>query len=99
MRKVLECLKLYSIMYVILVYDIGVKRVSRIQKICKNYLFPVQKSVFEGNITEAKLDSLKMELKQSMDTSMDSIIIYHLDSVKYAKKEQIGIIADDESIF
>ena len=54
MRKVLECLKLYSIMYVILIYDIGVKRVSRIQKICKNYLFPVQKSVFEGNITEAK---------------------------------------------
>ena len=51
----------------------------------------IQKSVFEGNITEAKLKALKEELGHLIDVQIDSVIIYHLDSVKYTKKEQICI--------
>ena len=51
-------------MFVIVVYDINRKRVGRALKICRNYLDHVQKSVFEGNITEGQLKQLKNELFQ-----------------------------------
>lgn len=65
-------------MYVILVYDIHQKRVGKALKICRKYLIHIQKSVFEGNITESKLKALKEELGHLIDTQMDSVIIYHL---------------------
>lgn len=52
-------------MFVILVYDVKTKRNNKILKICRKYLRHVQKSVFEGNLTEAKLKRLKNELKKS----------------------------------
>ena len=45
-------------MYVILVYDIHQKRVGKALKICRKYLIHIQKSVFEGNITESKLKAI-----------------------------------------
>ena len=49
-------------MFVIVTYDVNVKRNNKVLKICRKYLVHVQKSVFEGNITEAKLGKLKSEL-------------------------------------
>lgn len=51
-------------MYVVLVYDIsqeenGARRWSRIFKICKKYLSHIQDSVFEGELSNAQLESLK----------------------------------------
>lgn len=83
---------------VILVYDINQKRVGKALKICRKYLIHIQKSVFEGNITEAKLKALKEELGHLIDVQIDSVIIYHLDSVKYTKKEQIGIVQSTSNI-
>ena len=77
-------------MYVILVYDINQKRVGKALKICRKYLMHIQKSVFEGNITEVKLRALKEELSNLIDTQADSVIIYHLDSVKYTKKNKLA---------
>lgn len=85
-------------MYVILVYDINKKHVGEALKICRKYLTHIQRSVFEGNITEAKLKSLKLELRRIIDVQSDSVIIYHLDSVKYAKKEQIGVVQSTSNI-
>ena len=51
-------------MFVVLTYDVGVKRVSKVLKTCRKYMVHVQKSVFEGNISEAKLEKLKRELKK-----------------------------------
>lgn len=34
-------------MYIILTYDVGSKRVEKVLKICRKYLVHVQKSVFE----------------------------------------------------
>lgn len=79
-------------MYVILIYDINQKQVGRALKICRKYLMHVQESVFEGNITEARLNALKEELAAIVDTGTDSVIIYRMDSVRYTKKEQIGIV-------
>ena len=54
--------------------------------------------VFEGNITEARLQALKSELKKVLDVQQDSVIIYHLDSVKYTRKEQIGVIQSNSNM-
>lgn len=39
-------------MYVILTYDVKVKRNPKVLKLCRKYLTHVQKSVFEGFISE-----------------------------------------------
>ena len=52
-------------MFVIVTYDVNVKRNNKVLKICRKYLVHVQKSVFEGNITEAKLRKLKSLRKES----------------------------------
>lgn len=79
-------------MYIILVYDVRQKRVARVHKVCKKYLNHIQRSVFEGNISETRLNNLKTELSSLTSPQFDSIIIYRLDSVKYIVKEQLGLI-------
>lgn len=79
-------------MFVILTYDVGVKRVSKVMKTCRRYLHHVQNSVFEGMITDAQLSKLKASLVPLIHKEMDSICIYEFDSVKYAKKEEIGAV-------
>ncbi|NMA17595.1 MAG: CRISPR-associated endonuclease Cas2 [Clostridiaceae bacterium] len=85
-------------MFVILTYDIGAKRVSKIMKICRKYLLHVQRSVFEGNITEAHLKKLKNELDREIEKNLDGICIYEFDSTKYSRKEQIGLVTDYSNI-
>ena len=77
-------------MYVILVYDVNQKRVQKVMRICRKYLHHIQNSVFEGMITEARLNSLKNELDSKVNTSEDGIIIYRFDSLKYSSREELG---------
>ena len=79
-------------MFVIVVYDINWKRVEKALKICKKYLVHVQKSVFEGNITEGQLKQLKNEMFHLIKIDEDSVCIYRFEFPKYAKKEEIGTI-------
>ena len=79
-------------MYIILVYDVKKKKVQKVMKICRKYLNHLQNSVFEGNITDAKLTRLKNEIKAVIDVKTDSVCIFRLDSTRYISKEQIGII-------
>ncbi|NLB73748.1 MAG: CRISPR-associated endonuclease Cas2 [Firmicutes bacterium] len=78
-------------MFVILVYDVEQSRTQKMLKKCREYLYWVQNSVFEGEITSADLEKLKMELKNIMDTDEDSVIIYNLRTTKYYSKEVIGL--------
>ncbi len=77
-------------MFVILVYDIREKRVGKILKICRKYLNWVQNSVFEGEITRAKLLKLKTELKKIIKKDEDSILIYKFRTLKYYEREVMG---------
>lgn len=78
-------------MFVILVYDVGQKRVAKALKTCRKYLYWVQNSVFEGNITEANLVKLKVELLNVIDTNKDSVVIYKFRTTKYSSFETLGI--------
>lgn len=53
-------------MYVILVYDFGEKRVNKMLKLCRKYLNWIQNSVFEGEISEARLKELLMQSDKFM---------------------------------
>lgn len=81
-------------MFVILAYDINHKRVGKALKICRKYLAHVQKSVFEGMLTESTLERLKRELGRLIDTDEDTVCIYCMESARYAHKEQIGVVQD-----
>lgn len=77
-------------MFVILVYDVNVQRVSRVLKKCRQYLYWVQNSVFEGETTPGRLKRLKKELKELINHEEDSVIIYEFESTKYARREILG---------
>ena len=77
-------------MYVILVYDIGEKRVAKMLKLCRKYLNWIQNSVFEGDITEVKLKELKFKAKEIMLDESDSLIIFASRDEKWLEKEIIG---------
>ncbi len=77
-------------MYVILVYDIGERRVGKMLKLCRRYLFWIQNSVFEGEITDSKFIELKTKALQIMDVGFDSLIIFKTRQEKWLEKEVVG---------
>lgn len=77
-------------MYVILVYDIGEKRVGKMLKHCRKYLNWIQNSVFEGEITEVKLKELVYDAKKIMKEEEDSLIIFKSRNERWLDKEIIG---------
>ena len=85
-------------MFVIVTYDINAKRVSKIMKICRKYLHHVQKSVFEGMISEAELTRMKREIDKKIKVEEDSVCIYKFASLKYTEKEIIGAFEEKDNI-
>ena len=77
-------------MYVILVYDVGEKRVGKMLRLVRKYLSWIQNSVFEGEITDVKLKELKFQAKEIMDLDTDSLIIFASRNEKKKKKEIVG---------
>jgi CRISPR-associated protein Cas2 len=78
-------------MYVILVYDIGEKRVGKMLKHCRKYLNWIQNSVFEGEIVEVKLKELLAGARKIMDEEADSMIIFKSRDEKWLDKEVVGV--------
>jgi CRISPR-associated protein Cas2 len=78
-------------MYVILVYDIGEKRVGKMLKLCRRYLNWIQNSVFEGEISEVKMKELIYKMKEIMDLEYDSVITFTSRDEVYLKKQIIGL--------
>lgn len=87
-------------MYVILVYDIntetpaGAGRLNHIFKACKRYLFHTQKSVFEGELTEAALKRLREDIGRIIDQELDAVIIFKSSTEKWVDRETLGIASD-----
>lgn len=91
-------------MYVILVYDIksdqgGAKALNKTFKICKKYLTHIQNSVFEGELSEAQLLKLRMELKPIIRDDRDSLIVFKSRNERWIPKEMWGVQEDKISNF
>lgn len=78
-------------MFCIIVYDINIKKVTKVNKILRKYLHWVQNSVFEGEITESSLAEIKIELSKIIEEDKDSIIIFTFDRPKWIRREIIGL--------
>lgn len=78
-------------MYVILVYDMGQKRVGKMLKLCRRYLNWIQNSVFEGEMTEVQLKELLYEARQIMDEAEDSLILFKNRDQKWLDKQIVGV--------
>lgn len=85
-------------MFVILSYDINEKRVNKISKTVRKYLWRVHRSVYNGHITERKLEAMKSELNRLIDPSEDSVFIYITQNENVFCVEQIGEIKETEYI-
>jgi len=78
-------------MYVIVVYDVDQNRCGKMLKIRRSYLHHIQNSVFEGEITEAKLEELKIKARKVMkEEDNDSLIIFKSRNEKWLDKEIVG---------
>lgn len=77
-------------MYIILVYDVGEKRVGKMLKLCRKYVSWIQNSVFEGEITEVKLKELIIRARQIMDVEVDSLIIFSSRDHNWLDKQVVG---------
>lgn len=78
-------------MYVIITYDVNVKRVNRVRKFLRMHMNWVQNSVFEGELTESELLRIKSELKKIINEDEDSIFLYILRTKAAMRKEVLGI--------
>ena len=87
-------------MFIVVSYDISSERSrSRARIICGKYLQHIQKSVFEGEISEKKLCVLKEKLKAVVDPEADSAVICRFDLPGVPQRERIGRIRADEDEF
>ena len=77
-------------MYVIIVYDIDCKRVAKVCKCLRQWLNWVQNSVFEGQVTPAKLRQIKIELAAIIDEKQDSILFYVIPAGAKWQREVMG---------
>jgi CRISPR-associated protein Cas2 len=74
-----------------MVYDINEKRVAKVLKRSRKYLYWVQNSVFEGEISETNFNKLKMELARIIKENEDSVIFYTFRTTKYSNRETMGL--------
>jgi len=86
-------------LFVILVYDVGQKRVGKVLKTSRKYLYWVQNSVLEGEINESSFKQLKIELKKIIDEEYDSVMFYTFRTTKYSARETIGVKKGGEDNF
>jgi CRISPR-associated protein Cas2 len=78
------------ILYVIIVYDVGVERVNKVRIYLKQYLNWVQNSVLEGELTEPEYLKIMTGLRDVIDESQDNVICYKSRDRKYLAIDEIG---------
>jgi CRISPR-associated protein Cas2 len=77
-------------MYVILVYDVKQQRVGKLLKLCRRYLHWIQNSVFEGEISEVKLQELLLKAASFLDKEEDSILLFKSRTEQWLEKQAWG---------
>ena len=71
----------------------------RMLKLCRRYLNWIQNSVFEGEISEARLKELLMKSGKFMDKDEDSIIVFKGLSQMSMEKQIIGRERSSTDVF
>ena len=77
-------------MYYLIVYDVTVERVNKLHRFLKKYMNWIQNSVFEGEIGDADIITVKKYIKETIDLETDSVLIFSFRDKKYLDKEVNG---------
>lgn len=77
----------------------GRKRLRQIFKLMKIYLIRIQNSVFEGEITKAKFEEMKLKINDLIDSTIDSVIFFKSRDIKWMDKDICGFEKDDTDNF
>jgi CRISPR-associated protein Cas2 len=86
-------------MYVIVVYDVNVKRVGKVCKFLRRYLPHIQNSVFEGDLPESKLEAVRVGLRKIMEEDEDSALMWVFRDNHYADRQVTGVEKKPVSTF
>lgn len=80
-------------MFVLMVYDVNVDRVTKVLKIGRKYLNHIQNSVLEGELSPAQYKKLKHEVERAINPERDSVRFYVLRTTLYMNVEKLGVPA------
>jgi len=78
-------------MFLIVVYDINVKRVSKVCNFLKRFLNRVQNSVFEGEVSELQLKRIKTGINKIIVLDEDSVRYYYVRTESMIIIENVGL--------
>lgn len=84
-------------MYILVTYDVDTtcnedaRRLRRVAKACLDYGQRVQNSVFECEVTEAQLCTLKNMIRDIIDIQTDSVRFYYLNKNIARRAEVLGV--------
>jgi len=77
-------------MHLILVYDVGQKRVGKVCRTLRRRLNWVQNSVFEGEVSEAEFKRIQADLSEIIRPDEDSILFYCIQNPHGWEKRIMG---------
>jgi CRISPR-associated protein Cas2 len=77
------------VVYVVVVYDMQAERTRLMLKFLRRYLTHVQNSVFEGEVTEGDLETIRNRTREMLEPG-ESTIIYRMSSEKYVDRTVVG---------
>lgn len=87
-------------LYYIAVYDIASpKRLPKVLKIFRRYMFWIQNSSFEGELNESQFAQLKKDLKPVIKKNEDSILFFWAENKKYISREILGLEKNEVTNF
>ena len=86
-------------MFVLMVYDVGEKRVNKVLKAARKYLTWIQNSVLEGELTPASLEALKVDVRKVIDDEYDSVLFYIWRTERYMAREVMGVKRGSTDLF
>lgn len=86
-------------MYCIVTYDVKAQRNAQILKVLRQYLFRVQNSVFEGELSPVQYKKLWSELKEVTNPEDGDVISFYstITSASIRRKD-IGYVPDNTSL-
>jgi CRISPR-associated protein Cas2 len=77
-------------MYVIVVYDTAAERNPKILRTCRQYLHHVQRSVFEGDLSDAQLRRFRRAVETVIDPGYDNVLVYTFPPGTTAHRHEWG---------
>jgi CRISPR-associated protein Cas2 len=75
---------------VIIAYDIGIERLRKVYVIMKQYLSWIQNSAFEGDLTKAQLEELRVRISEVIDAASDSVVVFTIPNPEWIERTVWG---------